>query len=128
MLKIDTKSYDDCTIGRLEYGDFRCVTVELPWLGNEKNISCIPAGTYEAEKYQSPKHGNVVLFKNVVSRSMIEIHAGNYTRQIQGCILVGKSLTYLDDDTILDVTSSKDTLNKLMSNLPDQFTVQIMRT
>ena len=128
MLTINTKSYPDCTIGRLNVGDFNCFTLELPWLDNQNGISCIPAGDYAVEKYQSPKHGQVLLFKNVLSRSMIEIHAGNYTRQIEGCILVGKSIAYLDSDTIPDVTSSKDTMGKLLAALPDTFNAKIIRS
>jgi len=126
-IKISTWKNKDCTIGRLECGGFRCLSLELPWLGNRKNISCIPEGVYNATKYSSPKHGEVILLKDVPGRSMIEIHAGNYTRQIEGCILVGDSLKYLDGDTILDVTSSKATLAKLLTLLPDEFTMEIER-
>jgi len=58
---------------------------------------------------------------------MIEIHSGNYTRQILGCILVGDSLKYLDADDILDVTNSKHTLDKLLQVLPQYFPVEITR-
>lgn len=128
MLTINTKSYPDCTIGRMSAGNFNCFTLELPWLDNQNGISCIPASVYDVEKYYSPKHGQVLLFKNVVSRSMIEVHAGNYTSQIEGCILVGKSITYLDSDTIPDVTSSKDTLGRLLAVLPDDFKCTITRS
>jgi len=127
MIKISTWKNKDCTIGRLECGDFRCLSLELPWLDNRKNISCIPEGTYRAVKYNSPKHGEVILLKDVPGRSMIEIHTGNHTRQIKGCVLVGDSLKYLYGDSILDVTNSKATLAKLMNLLPDEFTVEIER-
>tara|TARA_R110000851_G_scaffold9579_3_gene35577 strand:- start:26801 stop:27187 length:387 start_codon:yes stop_codon:yes gene_type:complete len=127
MIKIDTWVNDDCTVGRLRCGNFSCLTLELPWLDNNQNVSCIPAGVYEAEKYQSPAHGPVILLKGVPNRTWIEMHAGNYTRQILGCILVGDSLKYLDDDGILDVTNSKNTLATLLAKLPDKFTVEITR-
>jgi hypothetical protein len=128
ILFLDTWTNDDCTVGRLYYGDFKCLTLELPWLNNEPNVSCIPAGSYTAFKYDSPKHGLCMLFQDVSGRSMIEIHPGNYTRQIQGCILVGKSLTYLDGDSILDVTSSKDTMAKLLAVLPSEVEVAVVRS
>lgn len=124
---IDTRGYNDCTIGRLTCGNFRCLTLELPWMENERNVSCIPAGHYRAELYDSPKHGKVVLINGVTNRTYIEIHSGNYTRQIQGCILVGETLKYLDNDDILDVTNSKVTLAKLLDLLPDKFEVEIIR-
>lgn len=127
MIKMSTWKNEDCTVGRLQCGDFHCLTLELPWLDNQRNISCIPAGAYTARFYDSPKHGRVILLDNVPGRSMIEIHAGNYTRQIEGCILVGDSLKYLDSDDILDVSNSRNTLSKLMMLLPDQFTVEIER-
>ena len=126
-LIIDSFHSQDCTLGRLFYGKFQCFTLELPWLGNSRNISCIPAGNYSAKKYQSPKFGTVILIEDVPNRSMIEIHAGNYTRQIQGCILVGDGIKYLDGDSIPDVTNSKKTLAKLLDKLPDSFEVEINR-
>lgn len=127
-LKIETWMNSDCTIGRLSYGAFRCLTLELPWYSNSRNISCIPPGVYDAIKYDSPTKGPVILLKGVPNRTWIQIHAGNYTRQIQGCMLVGVSLTYLDKDDILDVTNSKNTLQALMALLPDDFEVEITRT
>ena len=128
VLFIDTWTCRDCTIGRLSYGQFRCLTLELPWLSNKRNVSCIPAGSYTAVKYDSPKYGPVLLFQNVEDRSMIEIHAGNFTYQIEGCILVGDSLKYLDNDSVLDVTNSKRTLHRLMAQLPGEIEVAVVRT
>lgn len=127
-LLIDTWVTEDCTVGRLSYADFRCLTLELPWEDNAQNISCIPEGEYLAIQYYSPKHGDVILLKDVPNRTMIEIHPGNYTRQIQGCILVGDSIKYLDGDDILDVTNSRNTMNKIMTILPEEFIVKITRS
>ena len=126
-IKIDTWLQDDCTLGRLSYGNFHCFTLELPYISNEKNISCIPGGEYQAIKYDSPKHGEVILFLGTGHRQMIEIHAGNYTNQIEGCILVGNAIKYLDGDSIPDVSSSKITLKALMDKLPESFKIEIER-
>ena len=126
-IKIDTWCLHDCTLGRLSFGALQCFTLELPWLGNSRNISSIPAGTYKATKYESPKHGQVLLLHEVPNRAYIEIHAGNYTRQIQGCILVGDGIKYLDEDSVPDVTNSRKTLKRLLNAVPDTVDVQITR-
>ena len=125
MLKINRWYHKDCTLGRLYVGGFQCFALELPWLENQRGISCIPRGTYKAFKRQSPKNGAVIEFENVPQRSNIQIHSGNYTRQIEGCILVGSSIAFLDGDTIPDVANSKTTLDKLLALLPDRFEVII---
>lgn len=103
-----------CTLGQMRCGDYRCFTLELPWRENRANISCIPVGAYSARKYRSPRHGNVLLLEDVPDRTWIEIHAGNYTRQVRGCILVGESITHLDDDCVPDVARSRAAMKKLL--------------
>ena len=119
--------HDDCTIGRLSISnvDFQCFTLELSDLDNQSNISCIPEDDYRYQKYQSPKHGEVLLLKNVEDRSMIEVHAGNYTSQILGCILVGDAIKWINRDSIPDVSNSKKTLAKLLQQLPDIGTIKL---
>ena len=126
-LHIDTWCTESSTIGTLDFGTFRCLTLELPWRDNQTNISCIPEGNYKASKYNSYKHGAVIRLHDVPDRTYIEIHAGNYTRDVQGCILVGNSIKYLDGDDILDLTNSLSTLRKLLARLPDEFIVSITR-
>lgn len=130
MADITLKTFSDydCTIGRLWCGSFQCFTLELPYLNNSVNISCIPAGVYDYEKRISPKNGHVIELKNVPSRSYIQIHAGNYTRQIQGCVLVGDSIGFLDSDTIPDVLHSKATLEHLLSIAPDSGKIEVKRS
>ena len=126
MIEIHRWYNKDCTIGRLTCGDFQCFTLELPFLDNKTNVSCIyPAAGYKGMKYQSPKNGDVISIPNTAGRTHIQIHSGNYTSQIQGCILVGDSVKFLNDDKIPDVTNSKATLKKLMSLLPDTFNIKI---
>lgn len=56
-------------------------SLELPWLDNERSISCIPAGTYECERIQHPKFGHCWLVRDVPSRTGILIHSGNYASE-----------------------------------------------
>lgn len=105
----------DCTLGVIEFGNERAYTLELPWLDNQQNISCIPAKKYRAAYRKSPSNGDVIELKNVEGRSYIQIHSGNYTSQILGCILVGDSIRDINGDSIPDVTNSKNTLKKLLA-------------
>lgn len=128
-IRIDSWHQPDCTLGRLSCGDLHCFTLELPWHSNSRTISCIPAGPYKATKYESPKHGTVLLLHDVPNRSYVEIHAGNFTRQIEGCILVGDGIKYLDSDAIPDVTNSRNTLAKLLELIPEEgVEVEVKRT
>lgn len=120
---------DDCTLGCLEVtsGDrvFRCFTLELPYKNNESNVSCIPPGTYPCYKIESPKFGECIAVEGVNGRSLIRIHVGNHTRDIEGCILPGKTIADIDGNGIPDVTSSGATMEALMSFLPDSFPLTI---
>lgn len=112
---LNTLICDDCTIGRMEVinkslGSFYCFSLELPWVNNLTNISCIPDGVYRYKFRNSPSNGRVLELQNVEGRTYIQIHAGNFTRQIKGCILVGDSIKHIDGDSIPDVTNSKNTL------------------
>ena len=56
-------------------------SLELPWLDNERSVSCIPAGTYDCERIQHPKYGHCWLVRGVVGRDGILIHIGNYAAE-----------------------------------------------
>lgn len=126
-MKIQTIKLKDCTIGVLTVGGFRCHTLELPWLDNKRRVSCIPAGTYEYSKHVSPSQGPCLSIKNVVGRTHILIHKGNFTRNVLGCIAVGESIVDIDKDGIPDVTSSVKTLDALLDAVPESGTVEITR-
>lgn len=125
-MKITRINQYDCTVGILVHEDFRCFTLELPYKNNEPNISSIPAGRYKCDKHNSPKFGECLKVHYVLNRSNILIHPGNYTSQIQGCILVGDSLKDINKDGIPDVTNSVATMNKLLQSVPDDFIITIV--
>jgi hypothetical protein len=104
---------------------FECSTLELPWKDNKNSISCIPDGSYWLEKYNSPSKGECFLFSRVKSRSMIEIHKGNYYTDILGCILPGAGFTDINKDGYLDVHTSGRTMDKLLEIMPDKFKLTI---
>lgn len=85
---------DDVTLGVLYLPGERfnpLVTLEEPWRDNQPHISCIPAGIYRCVPHNGPKFKNVWRLEDVPGRSAILIHAGNTTRDIEGCILLGTS-------------------------------------
>lgn len=124
MIKVIRTYYKDCTTSRIstETG-FNCFGLELPWLNNKPNYSCIPEGLYNYSKGVSSQNKPVINILNVENRTEIQVHVGNFVKQILGCLLVGKSLVYLDEDGTIDVSSSGTTLNKLLASIPDKGTI-----
>lgn len=119
------------TIGRLFVLDecnsalYNCHTLELAWKNNQTSISCIPEGDYKVTKRKSAKFGNHFHVLDVAGRSYILIHPGNYYTQTRGCILVGRGLTDINHDGLVDVISSKATLADLLAMMPQDFNLKI---
>jgi hypothetical protein len=107
---------------------FECKTLELPWKGNQRNISCIPTGNYTVEKRFTQERGNHFHLLNVPGRSSILIHSGNYYSHTLGCILVGEKFSDLNKDGFVDIVSSRITLGKMNDILPRQFSIGIQDT
>jgi hypothetical protein len=84
-----TRGYDpEGTNGELRCdGNLICYTIELPWLQNQHNISCIPEGKYELRKRFVQKFGVHLVVVDVPERSWILIHpATDAKKHLQGCI------------------------------------------
>lgn len=83
------------TNGELFYNDKRiCFTIELPWLNNKSQISCIPEGRYELQKRYSEKYKHHIEVKPVAKRSYILIHPANDAKkELKGCIAPVSILT-----------------------------------
>ena len=83
------------TNGVLFYkGRFMGFIIELPWLENKRNISCIPEGVYTLKPRFSEKFKHHLLIENVENRSLILIHpANNACKELQGCLAPVTSLT-----------------------------------
>lgn len=104
-------------------GIFKCL--ELPWLDNQRNISCIPEGKYKVVKRKTEKRGLHFHILDVPGRTWILLHPGNYYFDIQGCQLPGMSFTDINKDGLLDVTGSTIALNKMLELLPEEFEITI---
>ena len=74
----------------------------------------------------SPKFGNHLHITDVEGRKWVLFHSGNYHFQIRGCVLVGDSYSDINHDGYKDVTSSKNTMRKLMKIAPKGFQLEII--
>jgi len=101
------------------------MTLELPDMNNTRYISRIPAGTYNAVIHNSPRFGKTLWIQDVPNRSEILIHQGNYHTDIKGCILIGQNHIDINNDGLKDVTSSRKSMAKLMSQLQGLESIEI---
>lgn len=125
-MKLELKRFirtDESTIGKLYIdGVFECYILELPWKDNQNSISCIPTGFYHWKKRNEPyskypyEHIHIT---NVVNRSFILVHIGNYPKDTLGCLLPGE--LYGQDA----VWNSEKAFNKLMSKVSNDGTIII---
>ncbi len=88
-------STDSGTFGQLsiEGNNFTCVSLELPWLNDLPDISCIPIGSYQCTWRWSNAHNrNIYHVENVLNRTAVEIHSANIIAQLLGCICLGTEM------------------------------------
>lgn len=103
----------DCTLGLLFVPNvLSLVTIELPWIpspnpddrGGLKFKSCVPVGTYQLVRHDSPKHPKTWCLVNPEldvlhyegddrdpdeDRTTSLLHVANYVNELQACIGVG---------------------------------------
>lgn len=115
-----------------------CKTMELPWANNQKNISCIPEGTYIVKK-QSPGtagrgYGYFRFVKvpgrnmnKVLGMSTILVHRITYVKDLKGCIGVGGRFHDFNVDGVPDMAESSKKLEWMYNNLPDEFELEITK-
>ena len=110
---------DKSTIGKLYLdGEMFCYTLELPYLDNQRSISCIPVGEYKVRlrtaKESASRDYLHLLVQDVTGRSYILVHIGNTARDTKGCILVGQSR---QQDRVNNSRLAMDLLMKEILNL-----------
>ena len=100
-------------------------TLELPWRGNERRVSCIPAGSWLVTRHRSPKHGETFLV-NVPGRTGILFHSGNTEADTLGCILT--ATTFDPVKGINGAVDSKRAFAELMATLKGvkSFTLHVL--
>ena len=105
-------------------------TLELPWKGNAKNVSCIPEGKYQVKKITRPNGDPAFHIQDVPGRSQVLIHIGNFAAGIkvdtQGCILPGLSFVDINSDGILDIANSTKAMDMLLTTLSEEFELHIL--
>lgn len=121
------------TEGLLFTENFNCKVLELPWLDNKQNKSCIPIGKYETKVRHSMKFGTIYWILNVKDRTYVYIHSGNWAGNTNlglkshtyGCLLLGKEFGYLMGQRA--VLGSRLTIKRFMEHMNNQpFTLHIL--
>ena len=117
---------DGYILNEKEQVKFAFKTMELGWNDNKKRVSCIPKGVYTVVSRYSDKYKNHFHILDVPNRDFILIHPANYSRQLLGCIGVGAAHIDIDADGLKDVTSSKATMQKILTIMPSKFKLTIV--
>lgn len=108
----------------------KCKSIELPWVNNQSNVSCIPEGEYNVIKETNPKRGKIFRLLYVRGRTGILFHVGNFVagfvKDSEGCILPGNYFTDINDDGMLDIAESTLAMNTLWDLMPDKFKLHII--
>lgn len=102
-----------------------CLTIERPWLNNEREKSCIPVGDYICKRINSPKFGITFQVWNVLGRAEILFHKGNIMDDSHGCIIVGERFDPLNG--MPAVLASGEAFTEFMSRIwgQDEFALSI---
>lgn len=124
-ITIDRKiSSASCTQGYiLVNNEVIAYTLELPDFANKDYISSIPKDAYTGIiRTDGPKGWRVELL-DVPSRENIQIHIGNFTSQIEGCILIG---TKVDIDNCSVLNNYKAEAIKKLQDMFNKFTTKLI--
>lgn len=106
-------------VGRLyANGKFICYTLELAWLWNANYVSCIPPGLYSGHVRNDKKDRWRIQLNNVPGpRTGVQIHIGNFPRDVEGCVLVG---TAYAQDTVMHSGHAYKLLKDAYDSSPDK--------
>lgn len=136
-------------LGYLRAGDLVLATLEEPWVadpdgpGGQRRQpglteSCVPDGLYVLEAHDTPRFQNVWALVNPAlgvyhwnapshnyGRTAILIHAGNSLLDTEGCILVGKTHTRLEEqDRVLESRAALESLRLLLGKGTHQLKIR----
>jgi hypothetical protein len=130
---MQTVGSTDATTGMMLTDLHEFFTIELPWLNNQANKSCVPDGTYELIPYNSPMHGPTWCLHNPTlniygewpapagGRTSCEIHSANWATQLLGCIALGEECQPMLDPMTgcvePAIENSKDAVAMLIAEL-----------
>ena len=119
LLVIRDEFTDKSTMGNLYLnGEWLCDTLELPYLDNQRSISCIPAGEYKVRLRTAEESATRdylhLLVEDVKDRTYILFHRGNSDKDTRGCVLVGIGR---EQDFVKNSTLAMSLLMKEIINL-----------
>lgn len=121
IINVKRKWYtEESTIGEMviEGTDFKCYTLELP--PHHDNTGCIATGEYILDLLPSHRFQRYMpTVLHVPGRTGILIHAGNFPKDTQGCILVGK---LRQENAVVD---SRAAFDDLMSRMAGEMRIKI---
>ena len=94
---------------------FNSHVLERGWNDNQKNVSCVPEGTYDLRLEWSPKF-QMDLWEayGVPKRSECKFHAANFWNELNGCFSPGEARFNIGRDKELDMIYSTDMLTLFM--------------
>lgn len=114
---------------------FSAFSLELPWLNNEHNKSCIPDGQYTCKYTRSNRmsaHVGKDVFTyevlDVKDRAGIRIHSANYRSQLLGCIALGDKVMDINADGEDDVANSRATIAEFEANMKYEDFILIIKS
>lgn len=103
-------------------GVFVCYTLELAWFWNENNKSCVPRGKYSGFlRYDHTDKWRIELSGVPGDREHVQIHIGNYPKDIKGCVVVGTSY---GPDAVFDSASAYKKLKDAYQHAYGPITVE----
>ena len=109
---------DVSTIGNLYLdGEWLCDTLELPYIDNQRSISCIPEGQYKVRlrtaRESATRDYLHLLVEDVPNRDYILFHIGNSAKDTRGCVLVGigREQDFVKNSTLAMGLLMKEILN-----------------
>jgi len=99
---------------------FQCRTLELPYIDNKTDISCVPLGVYKCKlEYSNRFKKHLWELKDVPNRTECKLHSFNHFWESNGCISLGDSFADIDNDGWKDILNSTKTMVKFHNILKD---------
>lgn len=131
IITISVKDYDECSFGELKLGDLSDKSREtyyvlgLPFKDNQRSISRIPDGIYDARKKAATEHipYEHILIEGTGERTGILIHIANWVDELEGCFAIGIGFMTLSRSYL--VCESKRALEEVLRQLPDSFRIRL---
>lgn len=106
---------------------FSSISLERGWRNNQKNVSCVPLGTYNCVlEWSNRFQMDLWELKGVPNRSECKFHSANYWYQLNGCIALGQKLKDLNADGYNDVTNSRNTMKAFHNALKGETRVDLV--